>query len=357
MRLKEIFTLSMVFVGTVVGAGFASGLEIWTFFGKYGFWGLFGVLILSGLISLCGCGIFLGIFDGDFTNYPRFCRVIAGKSTGKLFHALGLLFMYAAFCIMLAGSGAMFSQEFGKTYAFGVVFMALLCFFVFLFGIKGLSTVNCILTPLMLIGICLLGISSFITGCTDVALGFSDLLSVSVSAFSAIVYVSYNLLSVPPVLISLKSNISSRKTALYSGLLGGILLGICGLLMYLASISDGFLLTQLPALTLALDINRSFGIFYGIVIFFSMLTTAIGNGYGFMKVISSKFSDVPNYLTATLMCASGSALALLGFSTLVNTLYTLLGYAALLLTLLLSIYSLKKLRTPPARHSSPKGSA
>ena len=35
--IKNIYKITFVIVGTIIGAGFASGQEIYTFFNKYGF--------------------------------------------------------------------------------------------------------------------------------------------------------------------------------------------------------------------------------------------------------------------------------------------------------------------------------
>lgn len=34
--MKEVFKATLVIIGTIIGAGFASGQEIYLFFGKYG---------------------------------------------------------------------------------------------------------------------------------------------------------------------------------------------------------------------------------------------------------------------------------------------------------------------------------
>ena len=48
--LKSANKIIMVIIGTLVGAGFASGREIYLFFGQYGIKGLIGIII-SGTLS------------------------------------------------------------------------------------------------------------------------------------------------------------------------------------------------------------------------------------------------------------------------------------------------------------------
>lgn len=44
-RWSGIFQIAAVYVGTVVGAGFATGREIVEFFTRYGIYGFIGILI------------------------------------------------------------------------------------------------------------------------------------------------------------------------------------------------------------------------------------------------------------------------------------------------------------------------
>ena len=51
--MKEIFKCAMIIVGTLIGAGFASGQEIATFFNRfldYGMWGLILACVLFELV-------------------------------------------------------------------------------------------------------------------------------------------------------------------------------------------------------------------------------------------------------------------------------------------------------------------
>lgn len=352
MRFMKFLSLCTVFIGTVIGAGFASGSEIWTFFGKYGFMGFFGVLLCSLIISICGGGILAGVYDGDFTSFAEFCKLLGGKKTGKFFSFLGVAFMYSALCIMISGSGALFSQEFGKSYLFGCLFMTVICFFVFITGVKGLAAINLFLTPFMIVGITLLGIFTILTHSTNVSGIYSDLLTVSESWVSVLIYVSYNILTVPAVIIPMKDYIFSRKCAVFAGISGGIVLGLCGLLMYF-SVSCCRFSTQLPALSLAMSFSSGFGIFYGITLYFSMLTTALGNGCAVMEILKKKLPQAPAILLSFVICSSAVIPAMWGFANLVSSLYTIIGYGAVLLTFLLISYSLKKLKLSATQHQKP----
>ena len=45
--MKNIFKIVFVIIGTLIGAGFASGQEIYVFFSSYGIEGFIGIIISS----------------------------------------------------------------------------------------------------------------------------------------------------------------------------------------------------------------------------------------------------------------------------------------------------------------------
>ena len=51
-NILESLKVSFVIIGTIIGAGFASGQEIYTFFNVYGLKGLLGIFISCMLIGI-----------------------------------------------------------------------------------------------------------------------------------------------------------------------------------------------------------------------------------------------------------------------------------------------------------------
>ena len=48
----EVISMTLVIIGALIGAGFASGQEIFSFFYIYGKNGIYGILIMSILIGI-----------------------------------------------------------------------------------------------------------------------------------------------------------------------------------------------------------------------------------------------------------------------------------------------------------------
>ena len=50
--MKNVSKISFVIIGTIIGAGFISGQEIYLFFNKFGTYGLIGIIIAGILIGM-----------------------------------------------------------------------------------------------------------------------------------------------------------------------------------------------------------------------------------------------------------------------------------------------------------------
>ena len=74
--LKNILTITMVIIGSIIGAGFASGQEINSFFYKYGTIGILGIIISVFLISLIIFKVFKIIKKEKVNNYKDFLKII-----------------------------------------------------------------------------------------------------------------------------------------------------------------------------------------------------------------------------------------------------------------------------------------
>ena len=50
--MKEIIPIVLVIIGALIGAGFASGQEIYSFFYTYGIYGIYGIIIMCILLGI-----------------------------------------------------------------------------------------------------------------------------------------------------------------------------------------------------------------------------------------------------------------------------------------------------------------
>ena len=70
--MKNVLKVTFVIIGTMIGAGFASGKEIFLFFNSYGIKGFVGVLISTLLSSYIIAKVFEIVKNKDIQNYGEF---------------------------------------------------------------------------------------------------------------------------------------------------------------------------------------------------------------------------------------------------------------------------------------------
>ncbi len=329
--MKNILKITFVIIGTLIGAGFASGQEIYIFFFSHGVNGLIGTVISSILMGFIIYKTLKIINKYDVKNYKEFLDVIVkSKSNRKyfnikfIFNLIINMFIIITFFIMIAGFGAYFQQTVGWNVFIGSAILAFLCFLVFLTNVKGLVKANEILVPISIILITIVGIINFTN------IDFSNILNGIVDRntsnwlLNSIIYTSYNSILLIPTLITIRNYIKNKKQI-------RCIAYISTFVMLALSIMLFFILTNVDVDISTLEmpvvyaVSNFFGILkyiYGVVIVASIFTTSIALGMSFLNNFTKK-----NYKqVAVIMCITSVIISKFGFSNLVNLLYPIFGY-------------------------------
>ena len=135
-------------VGTVVGAGFATGQEILQFFTRYGYLSFWAILIRFLFIVV---GRRIMIYGGMLRaqSYGSVAHYIFGRAALFVNLYLGLTFVLIAVpCLQERSS---FSGAMGHPYLIGASVTALLTLLVTLFGVRGVLVVNSIIVPCLIL--------------------------------------------------------------------------------------------------------------------------------------------------------------------------------------------------------------
>ena len=322
---KNWLKISSIYVGTVIGAGFASGREIIEFFGIYGLKGIFGMTISGILFSILGSLLLLKIYTNKINGFDDLLYKIFGKHLSQVLDIIIIISLYTGFSIMISASGAIFKEELGMAYSSGVFFMIILSFIVFLFNIEGLSFINSILVPLLTIGIIFTAIYLNTMGEYD----FYNINGVNLSHkgnffTSALLYVGSNSLIIIIVFSSLFPLINSKKNAITGGLVGGFILYILGLSILLSMLIyyPNVINMDIPMLKITNYISSNYRKFYALILWCAIFTTAIANGSSFVN----RFSNNKNKLIVSgIFCIISIPLANIGFSKLISFIYPVFG--------------------------------
>ncbi len=320
--IKAALQLSCVYIGTVIGAGFASGQEIWRFFVRYQPYGLFGVLFGGVLFFIVGYAALRRISVTGAADMPAFFEGLLPKTFIRILRVVMYAAMYASFCVMCAGCGALLNQQWDMPVMLGTLFCCAVCFTVFLFNMDGLARFNMIATPLLIVGILATGVDAMRDAVTAYVVdgGGSALQYVNNWYFSGILYASYNTLSIVPVFAGLSPLLRRRNTPVaVAGISAVTLIGLCVLLYIILALSPDAVVFDIPMLHIA-----KYRAFYTLVLLCAMLTTAVSAGFGLLGGVRHN-----KMLAQTALVASAVPVSLLGFSGLVATLYPFFGYVGI----------------------------
>lgn len=319
--------ISATFIGTVVGAGFASGQEIYQFFSKNGVLGFWGILLSVVLMGIAGIKVFQIGYQLKPRSYQEFLVFLFGRHFATIIDFVIFSFLVILIGVMFAGSGAIF-ESLKLNYWVGIFLTAFLLIMILLKGLPGLIAANLVVIPLMFAGSIGIALYSIHTQCTFIDSNFSYLDWI----LPAIQFSSYNLVLAIPVLLSLAKEFPFIPCLKCGSWLGSIGLGIMAgfihwaLLCHITSIQN----SALPVIELAKLLGKWPYQFYAMILWGEMFTTLLANTYGVVQrlVAFTKWTFQCWLIVITLL---GIAIAQFGFINLIANLYPFYGYLCLVI--------------------------
>jgi uncharacterized membrane protein YkvI len=336
--------IGFTYIGTVVGAGFASGQEIlqfFTLFGKYSYW---GILLGTFLFSWLGTRMMLMGHKLQAQSYEDVNDYLFGPYWGKWMSVFIGISLFGVTTAMMSGVGALFEEQVGISFHVGVIATAVLSFFVMIRGMDGILSVNSWVVPLMF----LFTICATIRTLQQTNLATLWQASPWVAGngwfLSAIAYVAFNLAMSQAVLVPLGAEIGDEQAIRRGGWMGGIGLG-----MMLLAINAAMQLQleeivplKIPMAFVISTLGVGMKIFFLLVMWAEIFTTLVGNVYG-LAMNLKQVVPFRLYTIMALLFLGGYFFSLIGFPTLVHYLYPLFGYCGLILLALLVIRPLPRM--------------
>lgn len=342
------YAIAATYVGTIVGAGFASGQEVLLFFGYFGSWGLLGIVLAAALFIFFGFLVLkLGYILQAHSHLPVI-EAIGSRWISKIIDAIITFFLFGTVLTMAAGSGAIFAEQFNLSAIWGSLLLIIAAFLTVLLGITQVIRSISFFTPILLIFVFLLGFGTVFSdfGGFIKNLSWSDPSASGMFSWlpAAILYVSYNLVLAIAVLAPLGA--LSRPEKLFSGaFLGGLCLGISLIAIVSAILTKAPQITEMevPMIAVAASLSPLMRNAYGIILFAEVYTTAVAGLYGFTSRLAAPNSTDYRRLAITASFAA-FIFAQFGFSNIVRTLFPAVGLAGLLLLASLTFSYFKNLK-------------
>lgn len=334
--MKDVSKVIMVIMGTLIGAGFASGREIYLFFYQFGHLGLVGI-ILSGIFTSVIIYLTLKMVKKEEINHYSDLLASINPNRTKINLCLNWIvdaFLLISFFIMIAGFSAYIKQAYEVPIYLSSVIFVLFCYIVFQKNLQGLMKVNGYLVPFLLIFLLFLGIKN-IPYLIESKMAI-EIETKNIGFFiNSLLYTSYNSIILIPILVSMKNYCKNEKKIVKISCLSGIIIIILSFCIYGLLLKGQFFIKnlELPLLQIATEFGKVFQYVYGVVIIFSIFTSAIATGYSFLENVSKNKKHYN--INLILISILGILISNIGFSNLVQTLYPLFGMLGFLQIILL----------------------
>lgn len=329
------FKIAGVYVGTVVGAGFASGQEILQFFGYHGLGGIWGILLSMVLFVVFGTIIFLLGHRLQAVSHLEVVKESGGPWIGSSIDYIITFFLFGAFTAMAAGAGVVFQEQYGLPHAVGSLMMIVISVATVLLGIQGVLTAIGTVAPILVGSVLVISILALIRNPVNWFWSQPQMAAVPFWPLSAVSYASYNLVLAVAVLApagALADENSLRKGALYGGL--GLGLGALAINLAILTQVPRAAGVEIPMLLLTRNILGALAPIYSIILLAEVYTTAAGSLYGFVARLTDPKG--PRFVRFVLISGlAGFIGSLVGFSNLVAKLYSAVGYAGFFLLIVL----------------------
>ncbi|MBS5721837.1 MAG: hypothetical protein KHW50_05575 [Clostridium sp.] len=323
----EVISITLVIIGALIGAGFASGQEIFSFFYIYGKNGIYGILIMSILIGIFIYKSLKIIYQKQVYNYNDFLNLfIKNTKIRNVILWIVNVLLLVSFYIMVAGFGAYFEQEIGINRIIGSIVLNLLCVIVFFSNIKGVLKASNLIVPFLIFFIFFIGIKNIVQIRT---IDFHQMKNNWI--LSMIIYNSYNFILLMPVLISLKKQITKEKNIKKVSILVTIIILILSINIFFLLLNANIKEIENQEMPIVYIISNYFNKYkkiYAFIVLASIFTTAISVGIGFLQNISKNSNSYPQFVL--FMCITSLLMSNIGFSKLLNFIYPVFGYIGIL---------------------------
>lgn len=339
------FQISAVFIGTIVGAGLASGQEICQFFTVYGYKSFLGILVCSLIYIAVGYMIISLSLKYHLNSYNELINLVSPGFIGKITDIITGMFLISSAAIILAGSGALLHQYFGISKWIGILIMAAVSIFTLLKDTKGLITINSFIVPSLIIVIVTIFILYLMFNKNIVSVTYIRAIPYNKNYWllSTFLYGGFNILCCSGVLVPLSLEFKNKKALVY-----GVILGALGLTLLSLMINLLLLLNvpyifkyEIPLLYIANRFGKPIQLMLLIIILCEMFSTEVSDIYSVGKTLEHAFKI--SYKKAVILIAIiALPISQIGFVKLITILYPSFGAVSLVFMLQCSYFYLKQ---------------
>lgn len=327
-----VFTIASAYIGTVVGAGFASGQEVLQFFTVFGLTGIWGILVSTLLFFIIGYTVLLLGRSLKAGSHVQIVRFTNGKTLGAVIDVIITIFLFGGLSAMIAGAGAIFREQFGIASVFGTLVMAIVTLLTVVTGTRGVVNAISLVVPFLIMTVLFVAAVSLIQNpLVEGEIRTAERLTGATPHWlmSAVNYASYNTVVCIGVLSPIGAETQDKRKLFWGALIGALGLGVGIAAIDLCVLTNIVRVRALevPMIAIAAKISVAVKIIFAVVMFAEVYTTAVGNLYAFTQRLSVKLPKAAVIGGVTFLAFLAGQL---GFSNMVKYLYPAVGYGGIL---------------------------
>lgn len=199
---SAIMGVAFIWFTTHFGGGFASGAQLYSYFGKYGSWGLvLPVLAMAYDALFFGYALYFARKHNVY-DYRSYNNAFYGKYApifSNLFEVIYLVTMCLAPAVAFATGGATLKAVTGLSYPVCTVIIGLFIFLVAIFGSNLVRKVASVLSIVIIVGLLIVYIPNILVGTDRIAAslsGTSQGFSLGSALYSAFLYGTFQLINI-----------------------------------------------------------------------------------------------------------------------------------------------------------------
>lgn len=344
MKKLNWLEITSLYIGVIMGAGFASGRECWQFFGVFGAKGYFGAIASTVCFIILACMVTYIARSKGTSDLGKLISPFDNKYIDNIIGWTLAIIYYSMIIAMTAAGGSLLNQQFGISKFTGGLIIAILCIVTVLGDFERVSKVFRLMVPVLFV----IGVLTIIL---TIRADFPQ--SGAVTGYrpgrmspnwfiSAIVFMAYNTLGMITMSGSSAINAKDSKNAYTGAVAGTFCLGLLTVLLLRAILTDMAFSSglDLPMLGFSGRISPVLNVIYAVVLYCAVYSTGASTYYGFStKIRPGKYKKYIIIAGA----AAGFLLGLTGFKNLVEFLYPAQGYIGILFIVLIVINFIKEL--------------
>ncbi len=345
MKKLNWIEITSLYIGVIMGAGFASGRECWQFFGVFGKEGYYGAVASTVCFTLMACMLTYIARSKGTSDLGRLISPFDSRLIDEIIGWILAVIYYTLIIAMTAAGGSLLNQQFGISKVIGGVIIAVLCIVTVLGDFERVSKIFRLMVPLLFV----IGIITILLtiradfGQSGAVGGYKPGRMSPNWPVSALVFMAYNTLGMITMSGNSAVNAKDGRSAYTGAVAGTLCLGLLTILLLRALLSDMAFSASLdlPMLGFSARINSVLNVIYAVVLYAAIYSTGASTYYGF----STKLK--PGRIKKIIIVAGAAAgflLGLTGFKTLVEFLYPAQGYIGIVFMILITINFVRELR-------------